>query len=398
MTTTYRNLRNVSLEELLAHVEEEKARKVDLVVARDAVSVEATRFLIAEGPGRPAMSVDPTDAMLAQFADRTKVGGDDPAHTQVTLLRDLYRRANRALPQADVEEQMRADFERAEWAMAFDALVNAKLAYHAPDRFMLRTFRNGEGDDYTGRALLGKTFRIIDHEDTVTSLLAGLADAGLGGDDVRVTGDLTANRLNLRIAVPAIHYVATELMKGYRSPFRAEGETNPIIWAGIVVTNSETGWGSCSITPRFVALECDNGLTITRDAMRSIHLGGALEEGLVFSDDTRRKASELVRAKVRDAVSQFLSADYLEKTITEMEAKAATPLEDPVEAVEVVAQAQGWTEEERKGILGMFIKSGQVTAGGVMQAMTAFAQTVEDPDRAMEFEARAIGAMELVSA
>jgi hypothetical protein len=42
----------------------------------------------------------------------------------------------------------------------------------------------------------------------------------------------------------------------------------------LLVSNSETGHGSFLITPRLIAQVCGNGYTITRDAMREVHLGG----------------------------------------------------------------------------------------------------------------------------
>ena len=45
-----------------------------------------------------------------------------------------------------------------------------------------------------------------------------------------------------------------------------------------------------------------------------------------------------------------------------------------------------FTEAEASGILDHFIKGGQVTAGGFMQATTSFAQTIASPDRAREME------------
>lgn len=57
---------------------------------------------------------------------------------------------------------------------------------------------------------------------------------------------------------------AGRLLAGYTSPFSgAKGADNPVVFAGMVVSNSETGHGSFSITPRIVAQVCDNGMTIT---------------------------------------------------------------------------------------------------------------------------------------
>jgi hypothetical protein len=59
----------------------------------------------------------------------------------------------------------------------------------------------------------------------------------------------------------------------------ARGAENPLVFAGFVLSNSETGHGSFSVTPRLIAQVCGNGYTITRDAMREVHLGGRLDAG-----------------------------------------------------------------------------------------------------------------------
>jgi len=60
----------------------------------------------------------------------------------------------------------------------------------------------------------------------------------------------------------------------------ASGADNPFISGGFVLTNSETGCGACALTPRMVAQVCRNGMTITRDARRMIHLGERQQAGL----------------------------------------------------------------------------------------------------------------------
>ena len=52
---------------------------------------------------------------------------------------------------------------------------------------------------------------------------------------------------------------------------------------------------------------CRNGLTITRDAMRAVHLGERLDEGVVtWSGNTQDKTLALITAKTTDAVTTFL--------------------------------------------------------------------------------------------
>ena len=76
--------------------------------------------------------------------------------------------------------------------------------------------------------------------------------------------DLTDKRMYVQVSCPAVQVLAPALLTGYTSPFTgARGADNPVVFAGFAVTNSETGCGACTITPRLVAQVCANGLTIT---------------------------------------------------------------------------------------------------------------------------------------
>jgi hypothetical protein len=128
--------------------------------------------------------------------------------------------------------------------------------------------------------------------------------------------------------------------------------------------------------------------------MRQVHLGGKMEEGVIeWSEDTRRKALDLVAAKTRDAVRTFLTPAYVEKQIVAMEKDAGVPVTEPAKVVhEVVAKSVIPAAMEAE-ILDYFTKGAQLTAGGVMQAVTAAAQMVEDADLAHDMEGAALGIM-----
>jgi hypothetical protein len=143
------------------------------------------------------------------------------------------------------------------------------------------------------------------------------------------------------------------LLAGYRSPFTgAVGADNPVVFSGFMLTNSETGCGAFTLVPRLVVQICRNGLTITRDAMRAVHLGERLDEGIVtWSGNTRDKTLALITAKTTDAVATFLNPSYVERAVQELEKDAGHPLADPQEAVRVVSQRLRFTDTQQAGIL-----------------------------------------------
>jgi hypothetical protein len=237
----------------------------------------------------------------------------------------------------------------------------------------------------------------MDNLDALTAALDGIRQAGV---HVEIEGcDLTDRRMYVRIKAPEVQALAPELLRGYRSPFSGEtGTDNPTVFAGFVLSNSETGDGSFSVTPRIIVQVCSNGMTIARDAMKAVHLGGKMDEGVInWSRDTIDKQLALVTARARDAVATFLDKDYMVRVIREMEQKAGKKIED-VEDVRVVAKKLSFDQEQQDAIFNAFVKGGQFTAGGVMQAVTAAAQTTRDADKAADMEAQSLKALELAFA
>lgn len=275
--------------------------------------------------------------------------------------------------------------------------ANEQLIQPDTRSFLVRAFRGDNGEAGIARALVSDRYAVMDNLDALTAALDGISRAGVR---IEIDGcDLTDRRMYVRIKAPEVQALAPELLKGYRSPFSGEtGASNPTVFAGFVLSNSETGDGSFSVTPRLIVQVCSNGMTIQKDAMRAVHLGGRMDEGLInWSKDTIEKQLALVTARARDAVSTFLDVDYMKRVIRDMEQKAGKPIEN-VEDVKVIAKKLAFDQDQQDAIFNMFIKGGQITAGGVMQAVTAAARSTKDADKAFEMEAQSLKALDLAFA
>ena len=103
-------------------------------------------------------------------------------------------------------------------------------------RFFIRALRGSDGRTGVARAWLSDGYKKI----------------GRAGHPVQIeTCDLTDRRMYVRARCEAVQVLAPGLLAGYRSPFTgAAGADNPVVFAGFVVTNSETGCGACTVTPR----------------------------------------------------------------------------------------------------------------------------------------------------
>jgi len=267
----------------------------------------------------------------------------------------------------------------------WDQNVNHWLKMQTDKKAMARLFAVDEGAGVF-RSLSSDRFKRLDNLDTVLAILDGLSKAGI---EFSIGGfDISERRLRLTVEAPAIKVAATTLLDGYRSPFTGQTAADlPWVHAGFAFSNSETGNGSLSLSPRAVVQVCSNGMNRNVDLFRAVHLGGKMDEGVVqWASDTQEQSLRLVIAQVRDTVQAFCSEDYLAEWIADLEGKAATPVVDPAKAIKVISRRAGFSESEAQGILAHFISGGQATAGGFMQATTSFAQTIKSPERAVEVE------------
>lgn len=399
--------RNATLGDLADILKTQQARKLDVVAPATAIRSQAGTWLIDgtdpvlddDGVTNTAGRYRPTDQADGHLAEKLGIPR--------AYLRRL--RAERAdLYDANVNGWLHGTIEPVEPAPIPDDMpepMRSRLsdvldgAQPTPDdrSFMVRCFRGDTGDGIA-RALLSDRYRIVDHLDVLTAALTGVRAAG---GDVQVdTADLTDRKMTVRFTAPQIGALAPDLLDGYRSPFTgAEGADNPLIFAGLVLSNSETGGGAFSLTPQLIVEVCRNGMTMKRDALRSVHVGGQLDDGVVrWSEDTQRRNLDLVTAQTRDAVTTFLDVDYVRAKIDELSGRWNAPVDRPEETVRTVVSQLRFGEAAADAILGHFIAGGQPTAGGVVQAVTSYAQTVDDPDAASDLEAAAVDVLALAAA
>ena len=380
--------RNATLADLASLLTEQQARKIDVVAPASKLRSEHGQLVI-EGAA-PIIEDDGVTDPNGRYAP-TRVADEGIAD-----------KLGIPLPYVRKMREQRPDL--------FDANVNGWLhgglptseplstVTSDPRSFLVRCFRGDDGQPGIARAFLSDSYKVIDNLDALTAALDGIRQSGAA---IEIDGcDLTDRRMYVRVRAPEVQALAPSLLARYRSPFSgASGADNPTVFAGLVLSNSETGGGAFTIVPRLTVQVCSNGMTINRDAVRAIHLGEKLDEGVIrWSEDTQRKNLELITAKARDAVSTFLDVEYMERVIRRLEETAGTPVSDAPAVVEAVAKKLSFSKEQTAGVLDHFIKGADLTAGGVMHAVTSFAQTISDADVAADFEASGVRAMELAAA
>jgi hypothetical protein len=302
-----------------------------------------------------------------------------------------------------------------------------------PDKrnFFLRLFRGEDGGEGVARALMSTRFAPFDNLDGLMALLSGLQQAGIDRDTVEFDRlDLSERGMHVRVAVPEIKALAPNLAGGYRNPFahgaeragsavrghhidqwremaarEGQGYTDeeggePVVFAGLGFSNSEVGNGGWAVWPEIIVQVCKNGLQLNAFEVRRRHVGVSLEEGVHWSHSTHETNLALVVSQTRDLVTEFLSEGYLKERVAEVEEKAGVEVgfdKKAMRKVELIGKQVGFTDEHVEGILNFYLRSGQPTAGGVANAITAYSQCLPSPDHAHELDGKAMTALELAA-
>ncbi len=370
--------RNAEMPELLALLERQHETKYDVVVPSTHLTFMDGWANIAEG----RTIFDEEGAGLGHVRLQPTAGFDNDLAQALGIPTRYLRRM------------------REEAVGLLDENVNHWIG-ESDRNWFVRAFAEIGGATGIARAFLSDRYQVIDHLDAVIAVLSGLREAGIDSDGLRLSGDLSENRLRLKMVAPEITTGCVGFLGGreggYRNP---TGEDGPrVISAGLTMSNSETGSGAFNLAPYITVEICSNGMTRTQDAMRKIHLGAQMGEGQIeWSAKTKRANVELIQAQAADAVASWLTVDYLDQVADELGEKGSKILERPHEVVDKIGEDLGYTETERLSILDYFTRGGDVRAGGVVNAFTAFARDLDDPERAIEVEEQAFAILDRAAA
>ena len=265
----------------------------------------------------------------------------------------------------------------------------------------VRLFRTRKTD--TGRilrAFLSDSYRCLDNWDVAEQLLPALAQEC----DI-VSCSITDSRF----------YV-----KAVSRRLSEEVQVGDLVQGGVVITNSEVGVGSFTLSPFIYRLSCTNGMVVPVGGMKKTHLGakivsdsseinnlyghnrmtmpndstlGNLQTWQVLSDDTRNKKDEALWAEARDVIRSLLRPEMFREIVNIFQRSTDRKITKPLEAVEALVKggkgglSKGIvSQEEQPSVLRHLIEGGDLSQWGLANAVTATAETVESYDRATELE------------
>ena len=430
MTDINTTARNADLPTMLKILEDQRARRYDIVVPSGKISAR-DGMIIVEG-SEPA--IDASGVTTVDGSYRPTVVGDEGFGAKLgvgsAFLKDMRAR------RVDIYDEV---INRLLHGGASGCAPAPDYEYPAYDgNLLLRLLRGDPGEAGVLRAVVSPKFKIIDNLDVAMAILDGAREAGI--EVTPETCDLTDRRMYMRLRAPGVAQYAPKLLDGYRSPFdtkngparagqdrpgyrwnanvgggwtvpqalaAAAGEgqgyepgKEPVVFAGLVVSNSDVGDGSRWIWPEIEVGICKNGLTLKAQGERKVHLGKAHAEGEInWSTETLEKELELIAAQTKDAVKAFLSGDFLAKEVNKIEALAGVPLlsDTADEKITEVLTSSKYTQADIAGVLEHFKLGGKLDVGGLGNAVTSYSQTLPDADAAARLNATAVPVMQLAA-
>jgi hypothetical protein len=373
------DLKNLSLQEIVQALQTQNLLKQDFVIPSKYLRMDNTNLIVLNQENLDSLSkllLETGISTEEHDLRKIELAVLDCCHTQMGSRLDIPKKY-------------------------YDKMLGNTMAHHILDynvtswfniknenNFLLRTFIDKEQKTGIARAILSDRYNILDNYDVMLATLDAIRESGI---NVQIeSGDITDTKFYMRFICPDIEMDAPDILKNYKVPDGSKGG-NGII-SGFVISNSETGNGKFSISPRAVVLACRNGMIFKNDAFQKTHLGSKMEEytTIDWSEETRQKNYELVCSQVKDAIKYYASEEYLGAKIHELVEKGNKELNHPIETIKNVSKHLSISEEKESSILNYFIKSGDTNAFGVTQALTYFAQHNASPEERYEIETESV--------
>ena len=330
-----------TLQELAAELERQQLAKKDLIVSTGVLSMDS------RDDGGIALNV-----MGGQMIQHYDVG--EIAHRQIGQFLKI--------PAAYYDRMRR------EYPQLLTLNANGWFAKMPQAKRMLRTL------DGAARALLSDRYRRIDNFEVASAVLPIISRMEGAGVE---SCELTDSRMYLKVVNPR---VTAEIKKG------------DIVQAGVLISNSEVGMGSVTVSPLIYRLVCSNGMIAEDGKLRKYHVGRAnesREDFSIYCNETIEADDKAFLMKLEDSVKAAVDQARFAAIVDKLrESTEATFQPQQVQqVVELASKEYGFTDSESNGILGHLAAGGDLSLYGLANAVTRQAQDVASYDRSTELEA-----------
>jgi hypothetical protein len=326
-------MRGLTLTELAAKIEANKAEKKDYLAPTGGIK------LLTEGPEQPMLLVPDHGEFPIQNTTHDQIG------EYLGIPAKYYDRMMEKSPRLLAEN------------------VNTWMGMKTDTR-MVRTLRGN------ARAFLSNSYNRIENDEIAAVALPVLLN--IPGIEV-VSAEVTDRRMYIQATT---------------SRLQGEVKKGDVVQAGVVISNSEIGFGAASVAALDWRLACLNGM-ISAQKFRAYHVGRRIEDNAaLWSQETLRADDRAVLLKVRDMVKAAVDEVQFTARLGRMKELAgeARITGDPSTVVKVLAAKIGATDTEQGSILRALIEGADLSAWGVINAVTAQGHNARSYDRAVEFE------------
>lgn len=234
-----------------------------------------------------------------------------------------------------------------------------------PGKRMLRTLRG------KARAFVSEKFaRNMDDEHFAEIVLPAVQD--VEGFEI-VSCGRTETNTHLKFKTPR---------------FTRQVKVNDEVQFGMAYRNSEVGCGRLTGSLFVYRLVCLNGMVREEDQFGAAHVqrGTRVDLGDIFQLDTVQADSKAIVLKLRDYTKAILNDKFIDEQVRKMQNVAAIQIGDPIKAVEKLAKDQSFTEATKSSVLQHLVRGGDLSAWGLVNAVTRTAEDQADYDEATWLE------------
>lgn len=240
------------------------------------------------------------------------------------------------------------------------------------DRYLLRVLDND------ARALLSDRYRPIDNVDLAEAILPRLNDLNVTIESC----EITERRLYI---------------KAVTSQVQADIVPGDVVQAGICISNSEVGLGALKIEPLIYRLICKNGAVINDMATRKSHIGRRHSSldlndhhtyAQYITDATRVAEDKAFWMKIHDVMNALLNGPTFQQIVAQWQLATTRAIVNPdvTTVVERTAKKFALAATEQSSVLEHLMAGRDLSAYGLMNAITRTAHDVESYDRSTDLE------------
>ena len=245
--------------------------------------------------------------------------------------------------------------------------VNTWFQESEDDR-MVRTYKGDPETQENGvmRAYLSDKYFRFDYDNVAEASLPVIAEKQLN----IVSSEITEKKLYI---------------KAVSDRLTADVKQGDSVRCGIIISDSEVGFGSVKVQSYVERLVCMNGM-IAGDVFNRRHIGVQQGVAQFLTTNTMNKTGEALMGQIKDTIAGVLSEDGFTNIVNKLRDSSGIQVAKPEKAVEVLQKQFSFTDNEKESVLSHLVTGGDLSQWGLANAVTRASQDIESYDRATEFE------------